>query len=355
MKYTIYLILTILYLSTSETIAQTKFSGIVLSSENNAPIERAIIQFGDMPDDYTLSGKNGNFSIPEKHNDIIYIRSIGYLPRSILFSNFASNNIILLDISPIELNPIEITPEDVNSILINAIANLKNKLSKGEYLKYSLQLKQKEEYSDEEQEINIEYAARLDKVKDKDLSFTLKKINVQKLKTLPQDATSKSLKKNIFNIEYHLKAFDSKHYLDKYKITKANSPDGLIILSASPKNKKKQDEADYRFQITRLDTVLQSISINVDYKDAEDEFKSFGTRKYKINKANTDIKFAQKDGKYYLSECLQILEILLLYKDGNKEKIISYSDSKLSENNTIPSDIDKLQKLNGHSRKLFSK
>lgn len=356
MKVFACLILFILQSFFCSSIAQTNISRTICAAENGMPIEGAVVQFGDLQNDYIISDKNGKFSLPHKHNDILFIQCIGYTSKSVLSLNLLKNNIILLELSPIELNPVEVTPIDFDIILTKAIANLKNKLITNSYLLYSLQLKQKEEYSGEEQEVKLRYAACLEKVKNKNLPFILKKVDIEKIKVLPDNATSGSLKKNTFNIEYHLKSLDSKYFIDKYKVTKSNTEDGLIVLSALPQNKQTQEYVDYRFYISEVDTILQSIHINVDYKNSEDGYKSFGTRKYKVNKTNTEIKFAEKDGNYYLIECLQILEILLNYKDGRKEKIISYSDTKLAEfNNIIPSNIEKSQKLNGFSRELFSK
>lgn len=357
MKNIILLVLTVLQLSVLNLIAQSKFSGVIKEAGTNNPIEGAVVKFGEMQDDYAISDKSGLFTIPDKHNEVIYVRCIGYWTNSVLFNNLVKENSVFLEIAPIELNPVEITPIDVNAILTQAIVNIKNKLSKNNYCNYLLHFKQIEEYSGEEQEVELKYAARLDKAKSKNLSYSLRKIDIKNIQSLPENATSHTLKRNIFNIEYHMKALDSNYYLDKYKITKSDSSNDLLILSASPNEKDKKEFVNYKFYINKADTVLQSINIDVDYKNSKEGYKSFGTRKYKINKNNTVIKFSQKeDGEYILAECLQVLEILLEYKDGRKEKIISYSDSQLiDEDNFIPQNIDKLQKLNGHSKELFSK
>lgn len=357
MKIITTLILVIVHLFGFNLIAQTKFSGEIREADTNTPIEGAIIQYGEMQEDYIISDKNGVFSIPKKHNDIIYIRRIGYLTNSILFDNLVKDKNVLLQISPIELNSVEITPIDVNTILAQSIINTKNKLIRDNYFNYLLHFKQIEKYSGEEQEIELKYAARLDKVKSKNLSYSLKKIDIKRIQQLPENATSNSLKKNIFNIEYHMKDFDSNYYLEKYKITKSDSSNDLLIFSASPKEKGIKEFVDYKFYISKVDTVLQAIHIDVDYKNSNDGYKSFGTRKYKINKNNTVIKFSQKeDGNYIFAEGLQVLEILIEYKNGHKEKIISFSSSKLmEEDNYIPQNINKLKKLNGRSKELFSK
>jgi hypothetical protein len=79
----------------------------------------------------------------------------------------------------------------------------------------------------------------------------------------------------------------------------------------------------------------------------------FGALKYKMNKKEEEIKFIQKDGRYYFAGGLHILEILVNFR--HKEKLSSYSDTELVKESDIPSDIGNLPKLKGYSKELFSK
>ena len=196
MRQTVYIILMFLPLLLN---AQT--SGTIVEQRSKIPIEGAIIQYGNSQQDHVLSNKDGKFIIPEKHNSIIHIHSMGYKRHSILSSDLLNKPMIELEFSPIMLDEVEINYFDTNRFLEKAFSNTINSLLTNQKLMYFMHFVQSCNNGEDKHELNLRYSSflRKNKLRPEKIPYEL---NLIHLNHLYKD--SGIIDRSLVSCEYHV-------------------------------------------------------------------------------------------------------------------------------------------------------
>ncbi|MDR1500982.1 MAG: hypothetical protein LBT43_00815 [Prevotella sp.] len=325
-------------------------SGIVIEKSYNTPIEGIVLQYGNSPQDYVISDKDGNFSIPEKHNSIIHIHGIGYKRLSILFSEILNNPTLELELSPIELNEIEISYIDANRLLEKAFSNTRQSLLLNQKLVYLTHFVQSSNDGKDKHELNLQYSALLskNKLKNGKIPYELSLIS---LNHLQKDNGAED--KNIVSCEYHVSEILNPKRLENYRAMVSHSEnDSLIILKTLPKSEKDNLYGSYLYIINKEDTTIHLIDIN--YKDqllSKAKYIKNKNLKWAVRGKTGLIEFRKHNKKIYMYSVKYTAELHCIYYNGKEKDVIYYIDNKY-QNTDKHSNLKQI-KLNGYSQELF--
>ena len=239
--------------------AQT--SGIIVEQTSKTPVEGAVIQYGNSQQEYALSDKDGKFIIPEKHNSIIHIHSMGYKRHSILSSDLLNKPIIELAFSPIMLNEVEINYFDANRFLEKAFSNTINSLLTNQKLTYFMHFVQSCNNGENKHELELHYSSFLKKNKLR-IEKIPYELNLIHLSHLYKDTGV--IDRNLVSCEYHVSEIFNSKRLKKYRtVLYSSENDSIYILKTIHKSDGENNSlGSNTYHINKKDTTICLIDVN---------------------------------------------------------------------------------------------
>lgn len=322
--------------------------GRIVRKENKEPIDGVIIKYGHLINNVTYSDILGNFIIPEKKQDTIYIQNMGYMSISLAYTDLLKNSLVEMDISAYELPAVEISYIDADILLKKAIYNTQKRLLTEHSIINMLHLIQSE--GDQKNELFMKYSSTLDKdkVKDRNIPYKLSLKDIYHAKSTLDEGLS-----NQIPCEYHPTRILSVNQLKNHKATLSLSSDNsLIALKLIPLSEEKNSHMGV-FYINKEDTTIHSINLSlvggVGLKDRK--YSKFGNIQSLVKDKSGYIEFSNYEGMYYMSKSIVSFTLLNKYKNGSEAEMTYFFDVKAVD---IEDYVEGGEKLTGFSKQLFN-